>query len=76
LSTTRRTVFLLRDVEGLSTAETAEVLGVTITAVKSVLLRARLQLRERLDKYFQDRSNANETVYPMVANKPVSAAVF
>lgn len=48
-----RTVFVLRDVEGLSTEETAEALELSIPAVKSRLLRARLQLRERLNKYFK-----------------------
>jgi RNA polymerase sigma-70 factor (ECF subfamily) len=52
-----RTVFVLRDVEGLSTEETAEALGLSIPAVKSRLLRARLQLRERLNKYFKRRNN-------------------
>src|SRR5271157_4325158 len=42
-----RTVFVLRDVEGLSTEETADALDLSIPAVKSRLLRARLQLRER-----------------------------
>jgi RNA polymerase sigma-70 factor, ECF subfamily len=50
-----RTVFVLRDVEGLSTEETAEALDLSIPAVKSRLLRARLQLRERLNKYFRKR---------------------
>src|SRR5579862_5831647 len=50
-----RTVFVLRDVEGLSTEETAEALDLSIPAVKSRLLRARLQLRERLNKYFRNR---------------------
>lgn len=48
-----RVVFVLRDVEGLSTEETADSLGLSIPAVKSRLLRARLQLRERLAKYFR-----------------------
>src|SRR5450755_3570565 len=48
-----RTVFVLRDVEGLSTEETAEALELSIPAVKSRLLRARLQLRERLSRYFK-----------------------
>jgi RNA polymerase sigma-70 factor (ECF subfamily) len=48
-----RTVFVLRDVEGLSTEETAEALDLSVPAVKSRLLRARLQLRERLSKYFK-----------------------
>lgn len=51
-----RTVFVLRDVEGLSTEETADALNLSIPAVKSRLLRARLQLRERLSKYFKQRS--------------------
>ncbi|MGH9475382.1 MAG: sigma-70 family RNA polymerase sigma factor [Terriglobales bacterium] len=52
LSLPYRMVFQLRDVEELSTAETAEVLGVTEAAVKSRLLRARLQLREKLSRHF------------------------
>jgi RNA polymerase sigma-70 factor (ECF subfamily) len=54
-----RTVFVLRDVEGLSTEETAAALELSVPAVKSRLLRARLQLRERLGKYFQRRDNGN-----------------
>jgi RNA polymerase sigma-70 factor, ECF subfamily len=48
-----RVVFVLRDVDGLSTEETAQALGLSIPAVKSRLLRARLQLRERLSRYFK-----------------------
>ena len=59
LPATFRTVFVLRDVEGLSTEETAEALSLSIPAVKSRLLRARLQLRERLNKFFQRRDRAN-----------------
>src|SRR6266705_5776749 len=47
-----RSVFVLRDIEDLSTEETAEALGLSVPAVKSRLLRARLQLRERLSRYF------------------------
>jgi RNA polymerase sigma-70 factor, ECF subfamily len=54
-----RTVFILRDVEGLSTEETADALGLSIPAVKSRLLRARLQLRDRLSKYFKRRKNGD-----------------
>src|SRR5512142_128010 len=56
-----RTVFVLRDVEGLSTEETAEALNLSIPAVKSRLLRARLQLRERLTKYFKKRRDGDGT---------------
>lgn len=52
LPETLRGVFTLRDIEGLSTAETAEVLGLTETNVKVRLHRARLALRERLTDYF------------------------
>jgi RNA polymerase sigma-70 factor (ECF subfamily) len=51
-----RTVFVLRDMEALSTEETAEALNLSIPAVKSRLLRARLQLRERLNKFFKRRN--------------------
>ena len=54
-----RTVFVLRDVEGMSTEETAEMLGLSIPAVKSRLLRARLQLRERLAKYFKSKRSGD-----------------
>jgi RNA polymerase sigma-70 factor (ECF subfamily) len=48
-----RVVFLLRDMEGLSNNEVAEVLDISLTAVKSRLHRARLFMRERLSKYFE-----------------------
>ncbi len=47
-----RTVFALRGIEGLSTNETAAVLNLSHAAVKARLWRARLQLREHLNKYF------------------------
>jgi RNA polymerase sigma-70 factor (ECF subfamily) len=48
-----RIVFLLRDFEELSTQETAEALGISVSAVKSRLLRARLKLREKLNRHFR-----------------------
>jgi RNA polymerase sigma-70 factor (ECF subfamily) len=48
-----RTVFVLRDVGELSTEETAEALGISVPAVKSRLLRARLRLRQKLNRYFR-----------------------
>jgi len=48
-----RVVFQLRDIEELSTEETAEALGLTVPAVKSRLLRARLKLRQALNQYFR-----------------------
>jgi len=50
LPMTFRTVFFLRDVEGLSTEETAELLNLSEGAVKARLFRARLRLREELSK--------------------------
>ena len=48
-----RTVFYLRDVEDLSTEETAELLNLSVGAVKARLFRARLRLREDLSKVFK-----------------------
>jgi RNA polymerase sigma-70 factor (ECF subfamily) len=47
-----RTVFLVRDVEGLSTEETADLLNLSLPAVKTRLHRARLALREAIGLYF------------------------
>jgi RNA polymerase sigma-70 factor (ECF subfamily) len=52
-----RSVFVLRDIEELSTEETAEALGLSVPAVKSRLLRARLQLRERLTRFFKRKGD-------------------
>jgi len=61
LSETYRPVFVLRDVEGLSTEETAEMLNLSLPAVKSRLLRARLQLRQKLRRFLKkdDRQEEN-----------------
>jgi RNA polymerase sigma-70 factor, ECF subfamily len=48
-----RTVFALRDIDELSTEETAVALGLSVPAVKSRLLRARLQLRDKLTRFFK-----------------------
>ena len=55
LSPALRSTFVLRDLQGLSTKETAEVLAVSEAAVKTRLLRARLQLRDSLSTYFEPR---------------------
>jgi RNA polymerase sigma-70 factor (ECF subfamily) len=52
-----RAVFVLRDVDELSTEETAEALGLSVPAVKSRLLRARLQLRDKLTCYFKRKGD-------------------
>lgn len=52
-----RTVFILRDIEELSTEETAQTLNISVPAVKSRLLRARLQLREKLTRFFKRKGD-------------------
>lgn len=51
-----RLAFVLRDVEQFSTREAAELLGISESNVKVRLLRARLQLRERLTRRLGDES--------------------
>ena len=57
LPPTFRAVFALRDIEELSTEETAAALNLSIPAVKSRLLRARLRLREKLTRYFKRKGD-------------------
>src|ERR1700691_3559069 len=65
LSPILRTVFVLRDIEGLTIDQTVEVLNVSQTAVKARLWRARLQLRESLTKYFIKRPHpARAQLFP------------
>jgi RNA polymerase sigma-70 factor (ECF subfamily) len=59
-----RVVFLLRDTNDLSTHETAEILGLSDTAVKTRLSRARLRLREELSAYFGERSRNFNRLQP------------
>jgi RNA polymerase sigma-70 factor (ECF subfamily) len=54
LSEKYRVVFVFSDVEGLSNEETAQILGLTVPAVKSRLHRARLYLREQLARYLME----------------------
>ncbi|MCZ6512740.1 MAG: sigma-70 family RNA polymerase sigma factor [Nitrospinae bacterium] len=49
-----KVVFILRDVEGLSTEKVGDILDLTIPAVKSRLHRARLFLRKKLSHYFDE----------------------
>jgi RNA polymerase sigma-70 factor (ECF subfamily) len=65
-----RTVFVLQDLEGLSTDQTAEALNLSQSAVKLRLWRARLQLRERLNKYFgksAESAQVESTLYKRLA---------
>lgn len=60
LPDTLRVVFVLRDIEGLSTAEVADSLGLTETNVKVRLHRARLVLREQLNAYYAAAAGVNK----------------
>ena len=60
LSASNRAAFLLRDMEGLSTRETAQALDISESALKVRLMRARMQLREALTTYFADRMAKDE----------------
>lgn len=55
-----KAVFVLRELEGLSTEETAQALGLSLEAVKTRLHRARLWLRERLSGYFTELAQARQ----------------
>jgi RNA polymerase sigma-70 factor (ECF subfamily) len=57
LSPEYRLVFLLRDIEDLSTEETAKITGLSIPAVKSRLHRARAFLRNELNEYMKHGTN-------------------
>ena len=61
LSEANRATFLLRDVEGLSTRETAEVLDISESAVKVRLMRARMQLREELTGFYAEKLTRENT---------------
>jgi RNA polymerase sigma-70 factor, ECF subfamily len=58
LPTDYRAVFILRDMEGFSNAETGETLGISVAAVKSRLHRARIALRGMLAEYFEKGDSA------------------
>lgn len=55
-----RPVFILRDVDGLTSREVGRILDLTIPAVKSRLHRSRLMLRRRLNRFFADQHTQNE----------------
>jgi RNA polymerase sigma-70 factor, ECF subfamily len=55
LPETLRIIFILRDLQGLSIQETAQALGISESAVKTRLLRARLRLRDELSIYYSER---------------------
>jgi RNA polymerase sigma-70 factor (ECF subfamily) len=56
LSPPLKAVFVLRDLHGLPTAETAEILAISEAAVKTRLMRARMRLRDMLSEYYDERA--------------------
>ena len=64
-----RCVVLLRDIEQLSTEETAQILDLTVEAVKTRLHRARAAMKEKLDCYLRNRCI---DVEPIASPAPLS----
>lgn len=60
LSPALRAAFVLRDLHGRSTKETAEILDISQSAVKTRLMRARMQLRDGISEYFSEFVEASE----------------
>jgi len=56
LPANEKEVFVLRDIMEQSNADVAQELGLTVAAVKSRLHRARLHLRDRMNRYFRERA--------------------
>src|ERR1700676_1026924 len=71
-----RTVFILRDVEGLTIDQTAVVLNLSQTAVKARLWRVRLQLREALSKHFRQNRESAGTDFSSLQRHDTSSLTF
>lgn len=63
LSPTLRRTFQLREMDGLSTRETAEILGITTGTVKAQLARARKKLKHLMQKALQPRLRRRRTCH-------------
>jgi len=75
-----RMVFLLRDIEGLSAADIAELLGLSVPSVKARLLQARLKLRQHLSQFFEhgkriDGSRPLRQIHSEVAAQAVTSTI-
>ena len=71
-----RTVFILRDVEGLTIDQTAIVLNLSHTAVKARLWRVRLQLREALSKHFSQKKESDQIDFILLQRHDTSSLTF
>jgi RNA polymerase sigma-70 factor, ECF subfamily len=55
-------VFVLRDVDGLTSREVGRILNLTVPAVKSRLHRSRLMLRRRLSRFFEEPGTRRQSM--------------
>lgn len=74
LSFVHRIVFLLRDVERFSTVDIADLLELSVSGTRSCLLRARLDVREYLNRYFSLDVSAEATCAGSKAARHVEGA--
>lgn len=70
-----REAFILRDVEEMSAEEASEVLGISVPALKSRLLRARLLVREALAQVFQGRPKLKTRIVHAAADAGTAVAM-
>jgi len=68
-----RTVFILRDIEGLTIDQTAVALNLSQTAVKARLWRVRLQLREALSKHFGQKKESARINFTALQNQETNS---
>jgi len=71
-----RTVFILRDIEGLTIDQTATVLNMSQTAVKARLWRVRLQLREALSEHFSLNKDSTQVDLSQLQSHATSSLTF
>ena len=62
-------MFLVRDVDGFSTEETAEALGISVPTVKTRLHRARIALREAIGALFEGNGEQNPEGAPRTSRE-------
>jgi RNA polymerase sigma-70 factor, ECF subfamily len=74
LNLIHRLVFYLSDVESFSTVEIADLLGLSVSVTRSRLLRARLDVREYLNRYFSLDGSAESNCASSAAARRVGPA--
>jgi RNA polymerase sigma-70 factor, ECF subfamily len=66
-----RPVYVLRDIDGLTSKEVGRLLGISIPAVKSRLHRSRIMLRHKLNRFYHDYRDGEPIQQPLsAANSP------